>query len=234
MEDSLEQLEQALGHEFKDKALLRTALTHPSYAVEQSPPAPDNQRLEFLGDAVLQFFITQFLFSRFPDLAEGKLTKVRSALIKESALVDFANQLGLGPCLLLGKGERRGGGGERPSNLADAFEAVLAALLLDGGLRRARALCRRLAASALTDVEEVLADENPKGALQELVQELHQTTPTYEVLRVSGPEHEPLFEVKLSVASDYAATAKGRSRKAAEQEAAKIALRELTRDDQAE
>lgn len=231
MSDAPENLQVELGYHFRDPQLLVQALTHPSFAAEQRPPAPDNQRLEFLGDAVLHFATAEILFQRFPDLAEGELTKIRSALTKESTLASFARTLELGACLRLGKGEKSSGGQERPSNLADAFEAVLGAMDLDGGLAAIQTLLRRLIADSLDDVEDVLATENPKGALQELAQELHQTTPAYRVIRVSGPEHRPEFEVGVTIDETEIATAVAGSRRAAEQKAAEAALQRLTDDD---
>ena len=186
MSDTTAPLEASLGHQFRNPELLLTALTHPSYAAECDPPVPDNQRFEFLGDAILLFLTAELVFEQHPDLQEGHLTKIRSTLTKQETLAVLARQIGLGPCLRLGKGEDRAGGRDRPSNLGDAFEAVLAALYLDGGVEPVRALCQRLLADTLTDPEEILARENPKGALQELTQELHQTTPVYEVVKVSG------------------------------------------------
>ncbi len=219
--------QERLGYRFNDESLLLTALTHPSFASEQSPVPPDNQRLEFLGDAVLQLVSSEMLFETYADMREGKLTKVRSALTKESALVQFARRLELGLCLLLGKGEMRAGGGDRPSNLADAFEAVLAAAYLDGGLPAARTVCRPLIASLLSDPAALLATENPKGALQEHTQEALQMTPVYEVVTVSGPEHRPDFQVRVLVDGEEVACASAGSRRGAERRAAELALAKL-------
>jgi len=226
-------VQDTLGYDFRDLGLLQTALTHPSYSVEQAQPIEDNQRLEFLGDAVLQLVMTDVLFHRFVSLREGELTKIRSALTKESSLARFAQGLGLGAGLRLGKGEARAGGAQRASNLADAFEAVLGAIYLDGGFEPARALCAQLAAAPLADHDRLLAGENPKGALQELVHVRAQTVPVYEVTAVSGPEHLPEFSVRVVVDGEEVATATAGSRKAAEQQAARLALRELQRDEDA-
>ncbi|OGV76058.1 MAG: ribonuclease III [Lentisphaerae bacterium RIFOXYB12_FULL_65_16] len=233
MDDPITQLEQRLNYSFRDKTVLRMALTHPSYAAEQTPPTPHNQTLEFLGDAVLQFVVTDLLYRQHPDLDEGRLTKMRSALTNEEALTLYARRLALSTCLLLGRGEARAGGSERASNLADGMEALLAALYLDGGLAPVQTLCEQLAGELLTDYGDVLAWENPKGALQELTQKLHQTPPNYEVLEVSGPDHCPRFEVRVTLNGVELAKAAAGNRKTAEKRAAEIALEKLTAHDTA-
>ncbi|MBT3375128.1 MAG: ribonuclease III [Lentisphaerae bacterium] len=222
------ELEQELGHTFVNPELLRRALTHPSFSAEQKSVQLDNQRLEFLGDAVLQLLTSDLLFERFPEMDEGHMTKVRSAVTKESALVAYALRLDLGRHLLLGKGEDRAGGRERPSNLGDAFESVLGALYLDGGLPPARSLCEHLLVDALEHPQALLADENPKGALQEWAQDQYQSTPEYNVVSVTGPEHQPKFTVVVVVDGREVAQATGTSRRNAERLAAEDALRELT------
>lgn len=228
MEPDVAEFEQQLDYAFASRELLLRALTHPSFSAEQKTFQPDNQRLEFLGDAVLQLLTSDLLFERFPEMDEGKMTKIRSAVTKESALVAYARQLGLGTHLLLGKGEDRAGGRERPSNLGDAFEAVLGALYLEGGLACARGLCERLLADSLECPEALLAEENPKGALQEWVQERHQSTPEYSVMDVTGPEHQPEFLVMVIVNGEEIAQATGTSRRNAERLAAENALQKLT------
>jgi ribonuclease-3 len=234
MDDTLTEVEQALAYAFRDRALLLEALTHPSFSAETDPPVPENQRLEFLGDAVLQLATTDRLYRQFREVNEGRLTKLRSVLTKERTLVRFATDLGLDRALRLGKGEYRTGGRERASNLADAFEAVLGALYLDGGLAPACALCNRLVEPYLADVEKLLASENPKGALQEYTQENFRTKPAYEVLRVEGPEHEPEIEVRVCLGSRELARATAGSRRRAERLAAQSALKTLleARDEQ--
>ena len=216
---------------FDDPALLVAALTHPSFSAEQDPPVPDNQRLEFLGDAVLQLSLTDLLFRAHPSLAEGELTKIRSALTNARTLARKAREIDLGPLLRLGNGEERSGGRARPSNLSDAFEAVLGAVYMDSGYEAVRALCARLYAGALEEPRVLLVSENPKGALQELTQEVHGVTPDYETLHVSGPEHRPEFEVRVTVAGRELASARAGNRKAAEKEAATLALQRLRMGD---
>lgn len=220
----LRQVEDRLGYHFHAPDLLLKALTHPSFAAEQEPPPPHNQRLEFLGDAVLQFLVSELLFEMFPERAEGELTRIRSALTKEETLVAVARGLELGAALRLGKGESRTGGRERPSNLGDAFEAVLAAVYVDGGIGTARELCRRLLEAFLDDPKTLLDTENPKGALQEAVLEQYRTTPVYELTDVSGPEHLPTFHVRVLVNGVIMAAATAGNRKAAESGAARKAL----------
>lgn len=227
MGSGVAECELQLDYAFANRELLQRALTHPSFSAEQKTFQPDNQRLEFLGDAVLQLLTSDLLFERFPEMDEGKMTKIRSAVTKESALVAYARRLGLGSYLLLGKGEDRAGGRERPSNLGDAFEAVLGALYIDGGLPPARRLCERLLETSLKRPETLLADENPKGTLQEWVQEQHQSTPEYVVVDVTGPEHQPEFLVMVMVNEKELAQATGTSRRNAERLAAEKALQKL-------
>ena len=231
-EDPLADIEQRLGWTFASRALLKESLTHPSYAAEQNTPPPDNQRLEFLGDAALSFAVTRLLFERFPELDEGMLTRIRSALTRDQALVEYARALGLGEGLLLGRGEEQGGGRDRPSNLEDAFEAVVGALLLDQGQDTVDELCRRLTEEALRDIRGLLAAENPKGALQEHTQSAYQIAPTYEVLDVTGPEHRPEFEIRVVLGDRELARTRGLSRREAERDAAEIALRTLRHEEQ--
>jgi ribonuclease-3 len=224
---ALESIQEALGHRFQRPALLDEALTHPSWLAENEDKGQDNQRLEFLGDAVLQLAATVLLFEALPGEAEGQLTKIRSALTKEQALADYALVLGLSAGLRLGRGEARHGGADRPSSLADAFEAVLGGVFLDAGFTAAVALIGRLISPALTDVNGLLAVENPKGALQEYTQERFRGIPIYETVSVSGPDHEPRFEVAVVFRGEELARAVAGSRRAAECHAAEGALRVL-------
>lgn len=218
---------QTLGYVFTDISLLETALTHPSYVAERERPQADNQRLEFLGDAVLQLAVSAQLYVRFPDLQEGELTKIRSGLINAEMLALLARRLQLGGLLRLGKGERSTGGADRDSNLADAFESVVAALYLDGGMAAVEPFVNRVVLGALPDPQALLEAENPKGALQELTQARFGRTPHYQVLSVNGPEHEPEFEISVSVEGRHLGTARASSRKLAEKEAARLALQTL-------
>lgn len=229
---ALENIQAALGYPFREPRLLEQALTHPSWLAENEDKGPDNQRLEFLGDAVLQLAATALLFAAFPGDDEGQLTKIRSALTKEQALADYALVLGLSAGLRLGRGESRHGGAARPSTLADAFEAVVGAVFVEGGYAAAAALTSRLLSPALADVAGLLAAENPKGALQEYTQERYHGIPAYETLSVSGPDHEPRFEVAVIFRGEELARAVAGSRRAAECHAAEGALRVLLERDQ--
>ena len=175
---------------------------------------------------MLQLTVTTWLYRRHPDLAEGRLTQLRSILTNEEALARMAHILGLGAWLRFGKGESAGGGSERASTLADAVEAVLGAVYLDGGLPAAECFLLRMLA-LLPDPEALLEEENPKGRLQELTQERSGTAPVYQVLDVTGPDHQPEFEVRVTVKGEPLATARAGSRRLAEKAAAKLALEKL-------
>ncbi len=222
----LKGLEQELGHAFGQPERLLEALTHPSYAAERPNAGADNQRLEFLGDAVLQLVMTTWLYRRHPDLDEGRLTQRRSTLTNEEALARMARSLKLGGWLRLGKGEAAGGGAERASTLADALEAVVGALYLDGGLPAAETFLLRMLA-ALPDPETLMEEENPKGRLQELTQDKFGVAPAYEVLDVTGPDHQPEFEVRVTLKGEPLATARAGSRRLAEKAAARLALEKM-------
>jgi len=207
---------------------LAEAFTHRSYAVEHDI-GYDNQRLEFLGDAVLEIVQTEFLFKRCPEATEGELTKLRSALACEAALASWARELGLGRWLKVGRGEDGHGGAARRSTLADLFEAVLGAVYLDLGIEAARAFVLPLLEAHVGDPGALLLELNPKGRLQELSQRICGKTPTYSVLAVSGPQHQPVYDVEARVAG-CAAVGSGNSRKQAESQAAARLYRYLADD----
>lgn len=216
--------EKRLKYRFKHPELLKVALTHPSFCAEQKHPPPDNQRLEFLGDAVLELVLSDLLFERFPDLPEGELTVLRSVMCNKNALAGLAAKIELGGLLRLGKGEAANGGRERDSILADAFEAVLGAIYCDGGFEAARSYCARLILQFMPEPRELLTHANPKGALQEAIQSRDSAPPTYRLVEVRGPEHMPEFEVEVSVGGNALARAVAGSRKQAEKMAARRAL----------
>ena len=216
------------GYSFRNLALLEEALTHPSYAVEQpQPQPPHNQRLEFLGDSVLQIILSDYLYEHLPHAQEGLLTKVRSMLANESATASYAQQLGLDTVLLLGRGELQNGGRERPSILGDLFEAFLGAVYLDGGLQVARSLCLTLLSDINACLERVKFEDNPKGALQEYCQTHFQQKPVYERVSATGPQDEQVFEVKVCIGQRELAHGQGRSYRQAERNAAQKALKTL-------
>jgi ribonuclease III len=224
----LSSLENELGYEFKDIGLLREALQHSSYVNEQSDPAlQDNERLEFLGDAVLDLVITHILMNHFPQTREGELSRMRAAIVNESQLAAVAQKLNLGQYLLLGKGEALSRGEEKSSILADALEAVIAAVYVDGGLKSAFDVIERQFSRVISQVGERLAAEDFKSRLQELVQVRFKTIPHYTVIAESGPDHDKTFEVRLSIGTFLTTHGTGKSKKAAEQAAAQVAFEQL-------
>lgn len=214
-----------LGHAFADPRLLEIALTHPSFAHENG--GPHYERLEFLGDAVLQLAVTAWLVERFPDASEGELTRTRQQLVREAALAEVATALGLGAALRLGVGEERTGGRERPSVLAGALEAVLGAVYGDAGYGVAEALVRRWLGEAVEALVRAGGWRNPKSLLQERAQATLGGTPVYEVLGVDGPAHAPTFAVAVRVGQRVLGQGSGPSKQKAEWSAANEALASL-------
>lgn len=218
-------LEEKIEYTFSDKKLLETALTHSSYANERRSGVLSNERLEFLGDSVLGFTVAEYLYKKRPNLAEGKMTRIRADLVCEAGLYRAALEIGLGEHLLLGRGEDASGGRERPSVLSDALEAVIAAVFLDGGRRPATKLINKLILSHIDEAES--ANFDYKTALQELAQKTPGVKVVYTPESESGPEHKKTFRVEVSVGGKAVGFGEGRSKKAAEQEAAKCALEAL-------
>ena len=203
---------------FKDPSLLRRALAHRSWCAEFGGE-PSNERLEFLGDAVLGWIIAEIVYLRHGDLPEGKLTDLRKSVVNATALAGVAESIGLGDWLLLGKGEDAAGGRRKPSILSDAFEAVLGAVYLDGGAEPAKALVDRLFSARLDVAAERLDLLDDKTMLQELTARLYDTAPVY-VLTESGPDHSKIFKATVVVAGKVLGNGQGRSKKLAEQQAA--------------
>lgn len=226
MSDS-DELQNQLGYTFRDPGLLRLALTHPSVAHEQGLPIQTNQRLEFLGDAVLQLALTRELYEKFPAFGEGPLTKARAKLVNRRSLAERARQLGLGRHLIISRGEEISGGRERLGALADTFEALLGAIFLDGGFETAREFILRQFLSAFGELTVIPILENPKGELQELLQAYSSEAPRYHVVSSSGPDHDRVFECTVHHAGEELARGHGKSKKAAESEAALAALAKL-------
>lgn len=224
-----EELEAAIGHVFKDTALLERALTHSSYANEEWGGRADvatlsNERLEFLGDSVLSTVTTEYLFKTITDKPEGELTKIRAQVVCEQALDKIATDIGLGKYLYLGKGEEHNGGRERPSILADATEAVIAALYLDGGLDAARSFLMKYIPGMVEVARRGVLFKDYKTTLQEIVQRSREETISYAQDGEEGPDHNKRFHVTLYVNSNPFAEGIGRSKKEAEQNAARAAL----------
>ena len=218
-------LEKKIGYVFKNAGLLNTALTHSSYANENKADASEcNERLEFLGDAVLGFIVAEYLYARFPDLPEGRMTRLRAELVCERSLSGVAARLGLGGSLRLGRGEEHSGGRERPSIIADAFEAVIAAIYLDGGMEAARKhIMRFMPSDVLGAVAEAYDDY--KTILQEIIQKNPEERVEYRLVGESGPDHSKSFTVRVMLNSNIIGEGTAHSKKSAEQLAAKEALR---------
>ena len=222
-----EELQSKLGYTFRDLELLRLALTHPSVAHEQGTPMQTNQRLEFLGDAVLQLVLTRELYDKFPGFDEGPLTKGRAKLVNRRTLAEHGRALDLGAHLILSRGEETHGGRERPSALADAYEAVVGAVYMDGGFDLASEFILREFSGELGGLSVIPIMENPKGELQELLQAVSVEAPQYDVVSASGPDHDRMFECIVQHAGVELARGRGKSKKAAESEAALAALTKL-------
>ncbi|MEM1442950.1 MAG: ribonuclease III [Verrucomicrobiota bacterium] len=220
----MESLEQRIGYEFTDSTLLEEALTHPSLSYETKRTRSDNQRLEFLGDAVIQLVFTDELYRRFPNFSEGKLTKLRSRLVSRDALCRFANTIDLGQHLHLGKGEEISGGRDRPSNLADAMEALAGAIYLDGGLEPSRDFLLGKFGRFLDEIADEPDENNPKGRLQEELQALTANSPSYRIVSQDGPDHEKVFVSEVTWEGLKLGRGRGSSKKEAEVSAAIDAL----------
>ncbi len=220
-------LQQRLGYAFRDESLLRLALTHPSVAHEQAAQLQHNQRLEFLGDAVLQLVLTRDLYEKFPAFGEGPLTKARAKLVNRRALAGHGRALNIGAHLVMSRGEELHGGRERPSALADAFEAVVGAIFLDGGYDAAREFIGREFGRLFDALDVIPTLDNPKGELQEFLQANSNEAPQYRVVSATGPDHDRIFECTVHHNGSELARGSGKSKKAAESEAAAAALRKL-------
>jgi ribonuclease-3 len=217
-------LELRLGYRFQDPGLLEQALTHPSVGHEKQRYHIDNQRLEFLGDAVLQLVVTEYLYAHFPKEQEGPLTKLRARLVSRDALRAHAVMLDLGRHLIMGRGEEASGGRTRASSLADAFEAVVGAIYLDSDFATTREFILRVMQSGLAAVLEAPVDVNPKGQLQEILQAIASRGPIYELISATGPEHAKTFVVEAHWEGETLGRGTGQSKQAAEIAAAVDAL----------
>jgi ribonuclease-3 len=230
----LQQLEERLGHQFSRRELLSEALTHRSVLHESNPKKPalpklaaDNQRLEFFGDAVLQLALTELVFDRFPNAQEGELTKLRARFANRHMLCHLARALALGDYLHLGKGEEASGGRSRPSNLADAFESVVGAIYLDAGFEAARRFVLAQLAPELVQLDAGPDADNPKGVLQEIIQERHGKNPIYRITSQSGLDHQKHFVAVVELDAQELGRGEGHSKKEAETHAARNAILRL-------
>lgn len=219
----MDKLEKSIEYEFKDRSLLDLALTHSSYANELGDQAKCNERLEFLGDSVLSIIVSDYLYNHF-ETPEGELTKLRASLVCEEALFDFAKQINLGDFIKLGKGEYHNGGNKRPSILSDAFEALLAAMYLDGGIEPVKKLVLKFVKADLKDTKRI-SFKDYKTELQEVIQKNPEEKIEYVLVDEQGPDHDKLFTVSIELNSLSIAKGTGRSKKAAEQAAAHEALK---------
>ncbi|HEY8218395.1 MAG TPA: ribonuclease III [Acidimicrobiia bacterium] len=218
-------LEAALGHEFVDRRHLESALVHRSYCAEH-PDAESNERMEFLGDAVLGLSVTDYVYATYPLLPEGELAKLRASVVNAEVLAELAHEVELGPALLLGKGEDASGGRTKASILADAMEAVIAAVYLDGGWAPADALVLRLLGERIREGAAGPGGHDYKTRLQELAAQRFDQLPRYQV-RAEGPDHSKRFFASVLVAGETCGTGEGRSKKQAEQAAARVAWQRL-------
>lgn len=225
----LENLQNALGYRFREPQHLQLALTHPSVAREKGTGNEHNQRLEFLGDAVLQLVLTRELFEKFANADEGSLTKARAQLVNRRSLAQQARRLDLGRYLFLSRGEERSGGRERVSALADGFEAVLGAIFLDSGFATAREFVLRQFCEVFGELKVLPNLDNPKGELQEFLQGQGAEAPRYELQSTTGPDHDREFECTVHFQGEELGRGKGSSKKEAESQAALAALERLQR-----
>jgi len=226
--DGLDEFQHRLEYRFRQRRLLVAALTHKSYLNEaRGSEKTDNERLEFLGDAVLDLVVSEYLVHAFPDAAEGELSKLRSRLVSGKTLSRVAKRIGLGDLLRLGRGETKTQGHSKPSILADALEAVFAAVYLDGGHEAAARCVKAVFSEELASCDQTLAKGDYKTDLQELCQREFEMLPHYRTIRETGPDHEKMFEVEILIHGDHYGVGVGKSKKEAEQLAAKQALEKV-------
>jgi ribonuclease III len=230
MTPDIEKMKKVIDYEFNDKALLRRSLTHRSYSAENNLPY-DNQRLEFLGDAVLEIILSTYLFKRYPEEQEGNMTKMRAAMVQQDALAKLARKIELGTFFIIGKGELETGGRERDSSLADLFESLTGAFYLDAGLERTTQFVIPLMEEVFPDPINLISELNPKGDLQEYAQRKWNCQPLYSTLETSGPDHNPCFKVNVLLSvPKINATGEAGNRKQAESEAARKALQIISKN----
>lgn len=224
---NLAELETRLGYRFQQPALLRQALIHSSYAFENPAAGENNERLEFLGDAVLNLVVSDFLLTAYPGAQEGQLTRWRAGLVNSRSLAAVAQKLRLGTFLCLGRGEEQQGGRQKPSVLADALEAVIGAVFLDGGLQAVQQVVAALLGDKIRQLPWEAAEADYKSRLQELLQKQTRQMPTYEIVQTQGPPHDRQFTVAVRLGLETLALGSGKSKKEAAQKAAQAALQLL-------
>jgi ribonuclease III len=228
-EEALQEVQERIGYRFRDLRLLQRSLIHSSFAFERLDEGRDNETQEFLGDAVLDLTVGFILFSRFPEMREGKLTRIRSALVNENGLAERAREIDLGKYLLLGKGENAAHGRDKSSILSCAYEALIGAIFLDGGYDEALGFVRRFFEPHIEKHQEQLVSADAKSSLQELLQERFNEGPEYVLVDEEGPAHARLFSIAVQFQGEELGTGMASSKKEAEQQAARIALAHLRR-----
>ena len=222
---NLKDFQRLIRYNFRDRNLLNQALTHRSYAYEHpKEKILDNERLEFLGDAVLGLAISDYIYRHFPDCQEGEMTRIRSMLVGRTALENLARRVGIGRVVLLGKGETASGGADQPSNLAGAYEAVIGAIYLDGGFKKVNRFIESQFKDEIRKVTEAGAKKDYKSILQEYTLKEYKSTPRYAVIFEEGPDHRKYFEVAVSFGGMIHGKGEGKNKKAAQQDAACEAL----------
>lgn len=219
-----------LGLNFRDPLLLSRALTHRSYLNEHPEAIEDNERLEFLGDAVLDFLVGAWLYNRFPEMSEGNLTRLRSALVRTENLAQFAQNIELGKAIFLGHGEEEGGGRERPALLCGTFEALIGAIYLDAGIQKVQDFIAPMLEEAASRILKMNKDKDPKSILQEWAQAQGLGTPSYRTVAAYGPDHAKTFEIEVYIGDQLYGRGVGQSKQAAAKAAAELALRSLKLD----
>ena len=223
MSPDLSKLESIIEYKFKDRSLLKKAMTHRSYATERKIPI-DNQRLEFLGDAVIEIIVTEYLFNLYTEKQEGELTALRSALVQKNTLARLARTIHLQNFIFLGKGEIEVGGSTRASTLCDAFEAIIGAVYLDSDFNTVRTFLLSIVTNVFPQPNSLLTELNPKGLLQEITQRKWCLKPEYKVREATGPQHDIIYVIDAYIAGKLYGTGKGKNRKSAESAAAKATL----------
>lgn len=222
---NLEGIEKEIGYTFQNKGLLKTALTHTSYAYEKH--IDSNEKLEFLGDSILEFLSSRYLFTHYTNLKEGEMTKVRATVVCEKSLYKIATNHHFGDYLFLGKSEKQNGGNKRPAILADSVEAIIAAIYLDGGLEPANTFIIGNLKDEIEQASKHVGDKDYKTVLQEKLQEAGDVKIEYDIIHESGPDHDKRFEAQVKFNGKVLATGNGKSKKGAEMQAAKKALENL-------
>ncbi len=231
-EEELQELQERIGYRFRDLRLLQLSLIHSSFAFERLDGGRHNETQEFLGDAVLDLTVGYVLFVRFPEMREGKLTRIRSALVNEGGLAERAREIDLGRYLLLGKGESASHGHDKPSILSCAYEALVGAIFLDGAYDEALAFVRRFFEPYIDRYQEQLVSADAKSALQELLQERFNEGPEYVLVNEEGPAHARLFSIAVQFQGEELGSGKASSKKEAEQQAARVALEYLQQQEE--